>query len=262
MIEDLYPSDSWIHAYTDGSATNAVRDGGAGILICTPEGERREASLPTGKHCSNYAAEIRALMYAVDMIATTTSDCQQAALFTDARSVLEALKYDKVPELTKKLESLASFRKITLQWVPAHCGIPGNEAADKLAKEGAKAPQEDNAVSFNEKKRLIKAAFRNQPTKDAYHTLERCQQAIIFRLRTGHCRLRAHMFNKLRLTPTPFCECGDEETPAHVLQTCPRYDRLRSQIWPITTDFKTKLHGLRNDLLKTVSFIEKTGLAL
>ena len=32
-IDEHYPHESWIHVYTDGSATNAVQDGGAGSII-------------------------------------------------------------------------------------------------------------------------------------------------------------------------------------------------------------------------------------
>ena len=32
-IDDLYPQDTWIRIYTDGSATDAIQDGGAGSII-------------------------------------------------------------------------------------------------------------------------------------------------------------------------------------------------------------------------------------
>ena len=41
------------------------------------------------------------------------------------------------------------------QWVPSRCGTSGNEAADKLAKQGAVEDQEDNTVSFHEMETLI-----------------------------------------------------------------------------------------------------------
>ena len=34
-IDELYPQDAWIYVYTDGSATNATQDGGAGSIIST-----------------------------------------------------------------------------------------------------------------------------------------------------------------------------------------------------------------------------------
>ena len=48
-IDDFYPQATWIHVYTDGSATDAVQDGGAGSLIYQPNGETLEAASATGK---------------------------------------------------------------------------------------------------------------------------------------------------------------------------------------------------------------------
>ena len=89
MIEESYPSQSWIHVYTDGSATAAVKNGGAGILIQTPEGHKLEYGIATGKHCTNYSAECQALIHAVNKVKTlNNSDCQQVVFLSDAKSVL------------------------------------------------------------------------------------------------------------------------------------------------------------------------------
>ena len=45
---------------------------------------------------------------------------------------------------------------ITLQWIPGHTNIPGNEQADKLAKQGARCPQQNNTASLNTAKQIIK----------------------------------------------------------------------------------------------------------
>jgi ribonuclease HI len=66
----------------------------------------------------------------------------------------------------EKLQEVARTRRVVLQWVPAHCGIPGNETADELAKLGAREEQPDNQVSFAEKKTLVKAAMRPKATSD------------------------------------------------------------------------------------------------
>ena len=40
---------------------------------------------------------------------------------------------------------------VVVQWVPAHCSIPGNKVADQLAKTGASESQPDNTLTFREK---------------------------------------------------------------------------------------------------------------
>ena len=45
---------------------------------------------------------------------------------------------------------------------------------------------------------------------DAYHYLSRKEQVIIFRLRTGHNRLRHHLYSKMRIGPTDLCPCGND----------------------------------------------------
>ena len=53
MIAERYPQEAWVHVFTDGSATNAVTNRGAGILIHFPEGQKVSAVVAVGKHCSN-----------------------------------------------------------------------------------------------------------------------------------------------------------------------------------------------------------------
>ena len=57
---------SWIHVLTDGSASNAVTDGGAGIYARFPDQPTEAVCLATGKYCSNYKAEVEALSKAAE----------------------------------------------------------------------------------------------------------------------------------------------------------------------------------------------------
>ena len=61
LIAQSFPEESWIHIYTDGSASNAVTDGRAGIYVKFPDQPTEAVCLATGKFCSNYKAEVAAL---------------------------------------------------------------------------------------------------------------------------------------------------------------------------------------------------------
>ena len=70
MLDLRYPQSACIRTYTDGSATEAVRRGGAGIYIQHPYWWRQAEAIPTGLHWSNYKAEIEALKRAARIIQT------------------------------------------------------------------------------------------------------------------------------------------------------------------------------------------------
>ena len=120
MIDDHFPDESWIHVYTDGSATNAIKNGGAGVLIKFPTGETETVKAAAGTHCTNYSAEVQALGLAASMVTNSDSECQQVVFFTDALSVLQVLTADKETELHQVLQEVCRNRKVTLQWVPAY----------------------------------------------------------------------------------------------------------------------------------------------
>nr|KAG5709280.1 hypothetical protein BaRGS_018032 [Batillaria attramentaria] len=85
-----------------------------------------------------------------------------------------------------------------------------------LAKDGAQKEQDNNLVSYDEIKTIIKAQqgmkWRLQHPKynpeDRYHLLGRREQVKLFRLRTGHDRLYHHMHTKLGIGQSGECPCG------------------------------------------------------
>ena len=60
-------------------------------------------------------------------------------------------------DLSTALASLCRRHEVTLQWIPSHCNLPGNEAADSLAKEGTTKEQVDRSTSYPEVKTILKA---------------------------------------------------------------------------------------------------------
>ncbi|XP_053380147.1 uncharacterized protein LOC128548757 [Mercenaria mercenaria] len=83
-------------------------------------------------------AYLEALKNATGMATESDEQSSQVAFFTDALSVLEELANKKLPQLAKVLQQFSTSSRVALQWIPAHCGVPGNEAADKLAKTRSK----------------------------------------------------------------------------------------------------------------------------
>ena len=258
MLEERYPQEAWIRAYTDGSATNAVWRGGAGVYIQFPDGRRQARAIPTGLHCTNYRAEVEALVHAANTIKEAAHPCSQVVLLTDAKSVLEAAS--NLPQLQGALHDITCTR-LVLQWIPSHCGIRGNEEADRMAKLGADKEQTTNNISLPEMNTIIKTLFRTPQSTDSYHQLTRQEQVIIFRLRTGHNRLNCHMNKRFRLAPSPRCPCGEaDQTAEHVLQECGDYRPLRARFWPRPMSFRDKLYGPVEVLQTTAQFILESRL--
>ncbi|XP_052280746.1 uncharacterized protein LOC127878267 [Dreissena polymorpha] len=201
------------------------------------------------------------LMKAASMIENSPEDTTSVVFLTDARSVLEALTNNTSPKLAKLMTRLSNNLNIALQWIPAHCGVSGNEEADQLAKQGANTEQPNTQVTYREKVSIIKAITRPQQEQDAYHLLNRAEQVVMVRLRSGHNRLNAHLYRKCKLVPSPLCPCGEEEqTAEHVLQRCKRHDQERAADWSEDTTLNRKLYGGLEDLRRTATFIAETGM--
>lgn len=272
-IESHYAEEEWTHVYTDGSAAEATRDGGAGIYIRYLDREA-EHSIATGKYSTNFKAEAKAIQKAAEELLQNTDQIKRnVVILTDALSVLDALKNHKKKDLNslnKVLAELGAKVNVVLQWIPAHCGIPGNEAADRLAKEGGSLEQDDRSTTYQEVKTTIKTLAKKKwhkehqdyNQKDQYYRLDREDQVIIFRLRTGHNRMHAHL-NKLKISETELCTCGTAPmTTEHILQNCPDHAGCRKDWWPKEIPLRVKLYGGLLDLERTAAFMKETEVTI
>ena len=75
MTAERYSEEAWIHAFADGSATNAVTNRGAGILVHFPGGQKATVSVAIGRHCSNYSAETETFMKAASIVQASDHNC-------------------------------------------------------------------------------------------------------------------------------------------------------------------------------------------
>ncbi|XP_018396943.1 PREDICTED: uncharacterized protein LOC108775154 [Cyphomyrmex costatus] len=245
--------DTW---FTDGSGANGRY--GAGIY---GPNINHKVSIPMGELATVFQAEVLAIQKCAELLLKGKSR-KQINIYTDSRAAIEALartstESSVVWDCMQALTTLGATNKVTLVWVPGHQGIPGNEGADELAKQGTeKAPAERIVgVPFSAGTKIIKEWLEREHS-NSWKGAEGCKRAKqlmrspnLARTRellamgktklrsgigllTGHLPLRAHLFN-LRLAEQKECRlCGEEsEDNLHLLCRCPALACKRYKSW-------------------------------
>ena len=174
---DSYPENLWIHVYTDGSATNGMSNAGYGAKIMFPDDDQMELSNSCGSLCSNYDAESVAIEESIRSLDQVFSEnpnkITNTVIFSDSKSVLQALESNSTESQTIQSLSviISSFlsthsTNLTLQWIPGHVNIPGNERADLLAKRGAQLDQPTRPVPYNTAKSIVQQKIQTEWMKE------------------------------------------------------------------------------------------------
>ena len=184
-----------------------------------------------------------------------------------------------VKTLSKTIDGFITDHSVelTLQWIPGHANIPGNERADTLAKKGASRPQTDVPTSLETAKQIIRcnkkeewmndwassttgrAIFSHMTTptpKDNINSLKRCEQTTIFRLRSQHVPLNSHLkrIGVIANSSCPLCPCPDETVGHHLLQ-CPALKDLRSLYLPTNPSIENTFYTSSRQLRNTHTFL-------
>ena len=204
-------------------------------------------------------------------------------MFSDSISVVYALKNQtqdnkQVRQTAQEIHNLITSHSVhvTLQWIPGHTEIKGNEIADSLAKAGAACLQPENPCSLRTAKQMLKNNTKeewlnrwasgetgrimfqemSQPKrKDTINHLSRKDQSLIFQFRTGHSRVNNHL-NRFNPQHPPLCRhCPHPyETTIHLLLECPALRNNRRTFLPNPPTLHNTLYGPSEQLMNTCRY--------
>ena len=155
-------------------------------------------------------------------------------------------------KIWKKLKILSSREcHTTIQWIPGHAGLVGNDAADAAANEATKLNQQQVPIDFKSAKNRVRSStiadWRASVSEDSYvrrvghdwqvmgdkAKLTRREAVEVSRLRTGHSLLLREYRQRIGLDDSPICPAcnGDSETLIHLIEECPAHCRHRLAIF-------------------------------
>ena len=223
--------------FTDGSkAINAV---GSAFVVYKGNNLIISKQFALSPCCSAFQAELLSILRATELI--RNNGYREVAIITDSQAAIQALtSYNPTHPLVRRIVDTLQHSNVILHWTPSHSGVPGNELADKLAKEAFESctNTEYEAFPLTSAKRLLRYA-----TIDKWNYLwsfsEKGRQLFAFfpdvnsrlqtqvfpdfytsQLLTGH-GLYYHHYKRMGRSSASTCRCGlAEDTVEHLVFEC------------------------------------------
>ena len=243
--------------FTDGSVLDGMAGAGMASFGFDPGGQ---VSFGLGSMATVFQSEVYALQMLTKQLLTNGVQGKTIKIFSDSQATIKALqsmviKQKSVSECHKLLTELNTQNEVLLQWVPGHVGVPGNELADKRAKEGSKlkiyGPEPLIPISLRACKNAITAETLKEH-QNRWSSLDTCRQTkiaipwldkqlgrdilslnrgslrMVLQAITGHGNLNKHRHTTGQ-SNTPLCpKCNEEaETSDHYVGRCPAYTLKR-----------------------------------
>ncbi|XP_046542833.1 uncharacterized protein LOC124253160 [Haliotis rubra] len=186
-IDSLYEDSA--HIYTDGSKDPVRNRTAYGIQIYTASTNQTiSVRLPDGQ--SVYTAELEAIHHALRYSENLRE--KRVVILSDSLSALQSLatkhsssRPDTIRDILVLIQKLRreNEKEITLCWIPSHMDIPGNERADKLAKQALELDVSlDHPYSKSEIRSMIQEIISIKPV---FSLLEGAKEIIPPKLLTS-----------------------------------------------------------------------------
>ncbi|CAG5100603.1 Protein of unknown function [Cotesia congregata] len=258
---------------TDGSIFNGSR--GCAIIV---NDDIYRFKLPNS--FSIFSCKAFAILGSLNI--TAQLDLDNVAIFSDLKSVIEALKNFNSPDsiiqqCQSKIINLNLSKKVKVIWIPSHEGITGNELADREAKEAT-----TSGIDLTHQLPTTTADFKKTTKKHIYdkwntrwsnglshlhksrkniyeprpHKQRRMNQCAIIRLRIGHTKFsNGHLLTKS--TPKTCPACNEPASVSHAIESCSELNQLRLQ-YKIPNQLQNTLNDERHclQLIKMLKSLE------
>ena len=248
-IEEKYPNHK--QAFTDGSKKDGRTASGAHCpFIGTSQSTRID------DQTSILTAELHAIATALRIMNRDAETGRgrswgRVLVLTDSKSAAQVIasdpdRIDRTDiwlKIAKEYTALIQHKvEVTILWIPAHCGIEGNEVADFIAKDGtrADAPIEEIGVSNSEAKSCFKATlyrkiWQKSWEKSGVSTTKLIPYVNYKMLDFRDGRIGRLLANRPRFCPhpnagMPCLTCDRTCTVPHVLVHCQKYEGARARL--------------------------------
>jgi ribonuclease HI len=246
--DPVFPEDALIWS-TGGSRTDSGT--GSDISGLRP---KRSFCFPLGKYATGFQTEIYAILQCACGNIRKAYKHKRILIFSDSQAALRALSCPKVTsglvaECSDALSALACLNEVTLIWMPRHSDIPGNEEADKLARQVSAIPLLGPEPALGMARCSAREAVTNWTERQHYNAwrdlpgqrhgklfigrpckrraddllkLSRHQLKMAVAVLTGHAPVRRHLYIMGLFDGDPTCRfCRmDTETMQHIIRCC------------------------------------------
>ena len=254
-ISDVETEESYI-LYTDGTVDPETETSGAAVTSENFSGCWRT---------SNKASTMQTELVAIKQALTYTKDNENGpvVIHCDSKSAIQALQQTKIKENKNLITSIQVLvqqhqeqdRRVTLNWIPSHIGIPGNEEADRLAKQTNKMERVQIALqpSLQQIKNSTKNIYRETLTSNVKKWVDYNSQSakwyykatdlipppidkhthreiavMVHRLRLGY-RASWEIINNIE-RPCTHCDENTSKPLIHYLNNCVHTSNMRNNI--------------------------------
>jgi ribonuclease HI len=258
--------------YTDGSRLESGGVGAGYMWLDEAKGEWEGQSLCMGSKKEVFDAELYGIRKALERLVDRTYWIEtrhgaRIRIFSDSTAALKRIKTDAVGPGQEQARKIIEWTKtlarwgisVEFHWVPGHEGVPGNEAADTAAKNGAEGmghvheEEWQNEISLAHLNRkttewkwnLHRAWLRRRCRGRRSYTLPKERKPDpraataaksvarrYYQMKTGHA-IMATYFKRFKSRDSEECGwCGAKrQTRDHLFRWCKRWKREITELW-------------------------------